>query len=83
MNEERKRLIEEINKAMFRDEDKGCVKPSEIADFIIADRKRICEPLIEVNKFLRTEDIDLPMFGYHYAEAIDKTLNRAGFGDGK
>lgn len=47
-----------------------------IADFIIADRKRICEPLIEfINK----------NYGSNVTanKEISETLNRAGLGDGK
>lgn len=66
---EREKLIKRINEAMFRDEDKGCVKPSEIADWHLAEVKRIVEPIKNISSTYNPIEV---------AKAIDETLKRAG-----
>lgn len=44
---EREKLIEQL--LLFYDEQSICLTAESTADFILADRKRICEPLIGLN----------------------------------
>ena len=80
----RLKLIERINKAMFRDEDKGCVKPSEIADFVEAEVARIVEPLINTENIIGSSiktDGERRRYAQIFNEkrriAIEETLERA------
>ncbi len=81
MNEQEK-LIEKIDDLMSKTKylHGDCHYSRAIADFILEDRKRICQPLIKCNEILEKEgeDIGIPMFAYEYAEAIGKTLKLAG-----
>ena len=72
---EREKLIKRINEAMFRDEDKGCVKPSEIADWHLAEVKRIVEPL---NKLGDISNLHNQNYQQDIDKAIELTLMRAG-----
>jgi len=68
--ERRKLLIDRINRKMFTDEDKGCVKASEIASFVESEIDRIVEPLVKaMNRPYSSFD--------RLFVAIDETLNRA------
>jgi hypothetical protein len=81
MDETREKLVKELTNnncrhIFHRDGEYGCPSCRLIADFIIADRARIVEPLVKCVQHLKDnqESIDIPMFAYHYAEAIGKTI---------
>lgn len=76
-NDTRKNLIDEINKTMFSEENKGCVKASEIADFIINRERNIINPLV----ICLENSKNTPDFVKSYAflaNGIVETLKRAG-----
>lgn len=75
MNEEREKLIEELLKLNLGNTNRPY---NEVADFIIADRARIVEPL--VNLPTRSVDYQDSMFIYasRLNEAVQQTLKRAG-----
>lgn len=81
---EREKLIKRINEAMFRDEDKGCVKPSEIADWHLAEVKRIVEPLVNSEKIIEANNADVMnqyVANQERKNAIKETLKRSSGGE--
>lgn len=77
----RERLIQELNRL------KSIRGPwiESVADFIIADRKRIVEPLINFKTKCKTYREDSWNTLTDSAQCIDKTLKNAGYmiNDGK
>lgn len=76
---ERERLVEEIIKTFGVQADgktRPLATPENLADFILADRRRIVEPLVEYKqKYFNEGD------GWGYTDTdvtIDETLKRAG-----
>lgn len=78
---ERKKLIEALDQAM------GRIYPREVIDFILADRKRICEPLVELKDYLVNQNgylsHETSTLFEDAEEAIDKTLHLAGITEEK
>jgi len=75
---ERERIINSINESMFRDEDKGCVRPSEIADWHMKEVARIVEPL---KKEYTDEERDTYGSYNLLYEDVQETLKRARGGE--
>lgn len=57
------------------------VRYRKMANFIIQDRKRICEPLVKVNQTQWKDSDDRWVVANRLQEAIDQTLTLAGLGD--
>lgn len=85
MNEEREKLIKEIDDLIVdtKHTHGDCYYANAIADYILEDRNRICAPLVELPK--RSVDYGDSMFIYasSQAKAICATLKLAGLKDGK
>ncbi len=76
VNDEREKLIEYLD--IHCVDESGELKAWHIADFIIADRKRIVDPLVKVSD--ADEDCEY-VNDIKLWEAIDETLKRAGVYD--
>lgn len=73
---ERERLIDRINSSMFREEDKGCVKAIEIADFILTDRRVLLE---EIEDAIKNGRYDIKAkVEIDFSEAMSIIKNRMG-----
>lgn len=72
---ERERLIERLSKEIFYRHPKGCGDAQRCADFILADRARICEPLkgLRLN-YVAPPKCNTPM---EFIRAIESTLKLA------
>ena len=51
-----------------------------ITDFILADRKRICEPLVKLDQ-APSHYPDFIELGFAYSKAVQETLRLAGMGE--
>lgn len=70
--DERNKLIKELNKFGFDDTLNCCVDVKDIADFILADRRRILMPLIEWKNSEFYED------GEYIKDIIEETFKLSG-----
>ena len=48
---EREKLIKQLNEFGFDDTLNCCIEVNDIVNFILEDRKRICQPLIKFRKY--------------------------------
>lgn len=64
---------------IFRGETPGLIE--EIADFILEDRKKICEPLIAVKEVITGDVCSHNKQAVLYSIAVDKAINLAGLGE--
>jgi hypothetical protein len=73
MMSEREKLVRELVEQCM-DENEWYLNVLLVADFILADRARIVEPLVEYKKKSKVCSV----YGFDMSDAIDKTLSNAG-----
>lgn len=80
----RERLVEELKQNFLSSSIiRNSLKVEDLADFILEDRRRILEPILQVLYQTRASQPFSVQFNWPewVKEAIDKTLNLAGLGD--
>ena len=71
---EREKLIKELNKFGFDDTLNCCVEVNDVVDFILADRKRVVEPIVRFSNQPHT----VQDYEARAAKAMVETLKNAG-----
>ncbi len=77
---EREKLVKELNEKYSHSDINNLIDFRGIVDFILADRKRIVEPLVKLNKDINPSHGFATQLGWPKKAkyAIDETIKNAG-----